>query len=221
MREYYRYIKIYANTLFLRFTFTPLRLDTPKMSDNFLNLFDSYVKLTDKDIDICKQYFELKSLPKNNIVEEENKVPKHLYFITKGFMRLFYYDDNGDEITTHIESQNQFITSFTNFIREIKSNENLECITNCEFYKIERSKLIELIEKNENFKNFSLVIFEQAAARTQIRANDFATLTADLRYKKLVEQQPEIIQNVPIQYIASYLGIKPQSLSRIRKQIIK
>jgi CRP-like cAMP-binding protein len=186
-----------------------------------LNLFDSYVKLTDKDIDICKQYFELKSLPKNNIVEEENKVPKHLYFITKGFMRLFYYDDNGDEITTHIESQNQFITSFTNFIREIKSNENLECITNCEFYKIERSKLIELIEKNENFKNFSLVIFEQAAARTQIRANDFATLTADLRYKKLVEQQPEIIQNVPIQYIASYLGIKPQSLSRIRKQIIK
>ena len=221
MGEYYRYIKIYANTLILRFKFIPLRLDTPKMSDNFLNLFDSYVKLTDKDIDICKQYFELKSLPKNNIVEEENKVPKHLYFITKGFMRLFYYDDNGDEITTHIESQNQFITSFTNFIREIKSNENLECITNCEFYKIERSKLIELIEKNENFKNFSLVIFEQAAARTQIRANDFATLTADLRYKKLVEQQPEIIQNVPIQYIASYLGIKPQSLSRIRKQIIK
>jgi len=221
MGEYYRYIKIYANTLILRSTFIPLRLDTPKMSDNFLNLFDSYVKLTDKDIDICKQYFELKSLPKNNIVEEENKVPKHLYFITKGFMRLFYYDDKGDEITTHIESQNQFITSFTNFIREIKSNENLECITNCEFYKIERSKLIELIEKNENFKNFSLVIFEQAAARTQIRANDFATLTADLRYKKLVEQQPEIIQNVPIQYIASYLGIKPQSLSRIRKQIIK
>jgi CRP-like cAMP-binding protein len=219
--EYYRYIKIYANILFLRLTFIPLRLDTPKMSDNFLNLFDSYVKLTDKDIDICKQYFEYKSLPKNNIVEEENTVPKHLYFITKGFMRLFYYDDNGDEITTHIESQNQFITSFTNFIREIKSNENLECITNCEFYKIERSKLIELIDKNENFKNFSLVIFEQAAARTQIRANDFATLTADLRYKKLVEQQPEIIQNVPIQYIASYLGIKPQSLSRIRKQIIK
>ena len=191
------------------------------MSDHFLNLFDSYVKLTDKDIELCKQHFEFKSLPKNTIVEEENKVPKNLYFIINGFMRLFYYDDNRDEITTHIESHNRFITSFTNFIREVKSNENLACITNCEFYKIERSKLIELIDKNENFKNLSLVIFEQAAARTQIRANDLATLTADLRYKKLVEQQPEIIQNVPIQYIASYLGIKPQSLSRIRKQLIK
>jgi hypothetical protein len=65
------------------------------------------------------------------------------------------------------------------------------------------------------------VIFEQSVATTQIRANDFATLTAELRYKKLIDNQPEIIQHVPIQYIASYLGIKPQSLSRIRKQIIK
>ncbi len=81
--------------------------------------------------------------------------------------------------------------------------------------------MIELIDKNENFKKFSLVIFEQAATTNQIRANDFATLTAELRYKKMVEHQPEIIQHVPIQYIASYLGIKPQSLSRIRKQMIK
>ena len=191
------------------------------MSASFLNLFDSYVKLTDSEIEFCKPYFELNSVPKNSIVEEENRVPKHLYFITKGFMRLFYYDTNGDEITTLIVSQNRFVTSFTNFIHETKSNENLECITNCEFYKIERSKLVELIDKSENFKKLSLAIFEESVATTQLRANDFATLTAELRYKKLVEQQPELIKNVPVQYIASYLGIKPQSLSRIRKQLIK
>lgn len=191
------------------------------MTDNFLHLFDSYVQLTKSDMKFCKQYFELKVLSKNSIVEEENKIPKHLYFITKGFMRLFYYDESGDEVTTLIASPNRFITSFLNFINEKKSNENLECITDCEFYRIERSKLAEVIEKNENFKKFSLVIFEQAMGTTQLRANDFATLTAELRYKKLLEQQPEIIQNVPIQYIASYLGIKPQSLSRIRKQLIK
>jgi CRP/FNR family transcriptional regulator, anaerobic regulatory protein len=191
------------------------------MIDNFLKLFDSHVQLTESDIEFCKQYFELKSLSKNSIVEEENKIPRHLYFITKGFMRLFYYDHNGDEVTTLIASPNRFITSFLDFIHEKKTIQNLECITYCEFYKIERSKLLELIDKNENFKKFSLLIFEQAIATTQIRANDFVTLTADLRYRKLIEQQPEIIQNVPIQYIASYLGIKPQSLSRIRKQIIK
>jgi len=74
-----------------------------------------------------------------------------LYFITKGFMRLFYYDDNGDEITTIIVSPNRFITSFLNFIHEKKSKENLECITDCQFYKIERSQLIELLDKNGKF----------------------------------------------------------------------
>lgn len=191
------------------------------MTNILLNLFDSYVKLTESDIEFSTPYFEQDSASKNSIIEEENKVPRYLYFITKGFMRLFYYDNNGDEITTLIVSPNQFVTSFTNFIHELKSNENLECITNCEYFKIARSRLVELIENNENFKKLSLVIFEQSLSITQIRANDFATLTAELRYKKLVEQQPEIIQHVPIQYIASYLGIKPQSLSRIRKQIIK
>lgn len=191
------------------------------MKDNFLKLFESYVKLTESDVEFCKQYFELTSLPKNKIAEEENKVPTHLYFIINGFMRLFYYDENGDEVTTFIVSPNNFITPFLDFIHQKKSNLNLECITDCECYRIERSNLVELIDKNENFKNFSLVIFEQAMATTNIRANDFATLTAELRYKKLLDQQPEIIQNVPVQYIASYLGIKPQSLSRIKKQIFK
>jgi CRP-like cAMP-binding protein len=191
------------------------------MTDKFLNLFDSYVKLTENDIEFCKHYFELKSLPKNNIAEEENKIPAHLYFITKGFMRLFYYDDHGDEVTTLIASPNNFITPFLDFIHQKKSNLNLDSITDCEFLRIERSKLVELIDKNENFKNFSLIIFEQAMANTNIRANDLATLSAELRYKKLLEEQPEIIQKVPVQYIATYLGIKPQSLSRIRKQIIK
>ncbi|TAE30003.1 MAG: Crp/Fnr family transcriptional regulator [Cytophagales bacterium] len=191
------------------------------MIDNLFKAFSTQVELTESDKEICAPYFELITFSKNSIVEEENRVPRYLYFIVKGFMRLFYYDDNGDEVTTFIASSNAFITPFLEFIHERKSKENLECITDCDVYKAERISLMELINKNENFKQFSLTIFEQAIATTQLRANDLATLTAELRYKKLLEQQPDIIQNVPVQYIASYLGIKPQSLSRIRRQLIK
>jgi CRP/FNR family transcriptional regulator, anaerobic regulatory protein len=191
------------------------------MTNGFIKVFERYVQLTDSDIAFYSKYFELKSFVKNTVLEEEQKVPKHLYFITSGFMRLFYYDDIGDEVTTLISAPNTFVTSFLEFINEKESNLNLECVTDCEFYQIERSKLWELINANENFKKFSLVIFEQAMSAAQIRANDFATLTAEHRYKKLIEEQQSIVQNVPIQYIASYLGIKPQSLSRIRKQMIK
>jgi CRP/FNR family transcriptional regulator, anaerobic regulatory protein len=158
---------------------------------------------------------------KNTIIEEENKVPGYLYFIVNGYMRLFYYDEQGDEVTTFLATPNKYITSFLDFIHDKKTNQNLECITDCELYKIERNTLRKLIDTNMGFQKYSLFIFQESLAINEQRANDFATLSAEARYKKLMYIQPEIIQNVPIQYIASYLGIKPQSLSRIRKQMIK
>lgn len=187
------------------------------------NLFDTIsktVSLTETDIQLCNTYFELVTTGKNYILEEQDKIPQYLYFIASGFMRLFYYDENGDEVTSHISSPNSFLAPFLSFINQKKAKENIECITECELLRISRPDLVTLIDSSENFKKFSLIIFEQAIESTEIRANDLATLVAEQRYKKLMETQPSILQNVPIQYIASYLGIKPQSLSRIRRQII-
>jgi CRP-like cAMP-binding protein len=191
------------------------------MDLNFKDVFKDFKGITEIDIKICESYFEPMNYYKNAIIEVEGKIPKHLYFVYEGYMRLFYNDDKGDEITTYIASPKNYITSFLEFIHQKKSNQNLECINDCKCYRIERSNLVKLIDTNENFKDFSLVIFEQAIATSNVRANDLATLTAESRYKKILENRPDIIHNVPIQYIASYLGIKPQSLSRIRKQIIK
>ena len=169
---------------------------------------------------MCKTYFEPIAIAKNTVLEEQGKIPRCLYFISSGFVRLFYYDDNGGEATTHVGSPNGFITSFLSFIHQKQSKENVACITDCALLKISHSALVTLIDKSENFKKFSLIIFEQAIASTETRANDLATLTAEQRYKKLLEEQPMILQNVPIRQIASFLGIKPESLSRIRRQII-
>lgn len=136
-------------------------------------------------------------------------------------MRLFYYDDNGDEITTQLSSPESFITSFLSYINQKKATDNLECITDCDLLRISRPKMLELIAASETFKNFSLIIFQEAITTTQSRANDLATLTAEIKYKKLLNEQPQLIQNIPLQYIASYLGIKPQSLSRIRNLLNK
>jgi CRP/FNR family transcriptional regulator, anaerobic regulatory protein len=191
------------------------------MHTSLFNVLNNRVTLTSADKEQIANYFEPITVDKNTILIEEQKTPQYLYFITKGFLRLFYYDEQGDEVTTLIASPNWFVTPFLQFIHQQPSTENLECITDCELLRASRGKLMELIDANESFKKFSLVIFEQAIASTQQRANDLATLSAEQRYLKLLDTQAEIIQNVPIQYIASYLGIKPQSLSRIRKQLIK
>jgi CRP/FNR family transcriptional regulator, anaerobic regulatory protein len=179
------------------------------------------VAFTKEDIQLCEQYFIPSTHLRNSIIDEQDKIPQYLYFVNAGYMRLFFYDDNGDEATSYITGPQNFIASFLSLVHQQKTIENVECITDCELLSIKREDVLTLIEQSENFKQFSLVIFENAMASSQLRANDLATLSAEQRYKKLIETQPQILQNVPIQYIASYLGIKPQSLSRIRKQFIK
>ncbi len=189
------------------------------MLDNLLDTISNTIQITSTDIELCRIYFEAIEPHRNNILEEQEKKPQHLYFIVSGFMCLFYHDENGDEVTTKISGSNSFITSFLSFIHQKNAKENLQCITDCELLKISHSNLVKLIDESENFKKFSLIIFEEAITSTEIRANDLATLSAEERYKKLIKEQPEILQNVPVQQIASFLGIKPESLSRIRRKI--
>ena len=189
------------------------------MLSSLINAISKTVILNQADKELCSQFFEPLFFTKNTVLEEQDKIPQYLYFINSGFMRLFYYDDNGDEATTYIRSNDGFIAPFLSLINERKAKENVECVTDCNVLRILRANLLELIDRSENFKKFSLIIFEQAIASTEIRANDLATLNAEQRYRKLINEHPEILQNVPIQYIASFLGMKPESLSRIRRQM--
>ncbi|QRA41432.1 Crp/Fnr family transcriptional regulator [Chryseobacterium cucumeris] len=191
------------------------------MHNQLNQLISKNVKLSDSERELCNRYFEPVLYPKNRIIEEEEKIPKYLYFVVSGFVRLFHYNDKGDEITTHINCPPGFITSYTNFVNQNKSEENLECITECELLRITKADLDLLIHQSPAFKDFSFLVFQQSLSYNEKRARDVATLTAEKRYLKLITENPEILHNVPMQYIASFLGMNPKSLSRIRKQIIR
>ncbi|UOX34001.1 Crp/Fnr family transcriptional regulator [Flavobacterium sediminilitoris] len=191
------------------------------MHRQLLKLISQNVTLSDNDSDWCRQYFEPVFLPKNKVIEEEKKIPKYLYFIVSGFVRLFHYNDKGDEVTTHINCPPGFITSYFNFINQTKANENLECITDCELLRITKDNLDLLTQQSKAFKDFSILVFQQSLAYNDNRSKELASLTAEQRYRKLIDNYPHILHNVPLQYIASFLGMNPKSLSRIRKEIIK
>ncbi|MBO0933503.1 Crp/Fnr family transcriptional regulator [Fibrella aquatilis] len=189
------------------------------MKENVFKNIASMVSLPPEEVQFYEYYFEHMTISRNTIIEEENKVPKYLYFINAGYMRLFYYDDNGYEQTSFFGSPNGFIASFNALINQTKSTENVECITDCDLLRISYTNTKELIGKSEVFRDFSLAMIQQALSAPDYRAKDLATLSAEQRYKKMLDSQPQLVQNIPLLYIASFLGIKPQSLSRIRKQI--
>lgn len=191
------------------------------MYESLLQLISQNMPLSAEDEALCRHYLSSVSVSKNQIIEEKGKVPEYLYFVVSGFVRLFYYNDKGDEVTTHINCPPGFITSYTHFSNQTISDENLECITDCELLRITKADLDSLILKSPVFKDFSILVFQQSLSYNENRSKELATLTAEQRYKKLIATQPEIVHHVPVQYIASYLGMNPKSLSRIRKQIIR
>ncbi|WP_312554581.1 Crp/Fnr family transcriptional regulator [Empedobacter brevis] len=191
------------------------------MHNQLIQLIAEHVPLSDVERKLCVHYFEPFQIPKNSILEVEGKVPNYLYFIVSGFVRLFHYNENGDEVTTHINCPPGFITSYSNFSSNKMSDENLECITACELLRITKTDLDLLIKQSDAFKDFSIWVFQESLSYNENRSRELATLTAEKRYLKLIENYPEILYHVPMQYIASFLGMNPKSLSRIRKQIIK
>jgi CRP-like cAMP-binding protein len=191
------------------------------MHQKLLNIIRQQISISDKDVELCTEYFEPVIFPKNRIMEEEGKIPQYLYFVVSGYMRLFHYNQNGDEITSHINCPPGFITSYSNFINRTTATENVECITECELLRITKNNLDLITSKSEAFKDFSIWIFQQSITYNENRSKELATLTAEQRYQKLIDNYPHVIHNVPLQYIASFLGMNAKSLSRIRKQMIK
>lgn len=190
------------------------------MNDKLLQYMCSSHDFSPKEIEMVQQYFEPVSFLKNTVIEEPGKVPNYLYYIVSGYLRLFYLDQNGNEVTTHINCPPGFFTSYSHFINRTVSDHSVECITACELLRISKEDLDHLVAESQVMKDFSISVFQHSIAYNENRSRELSTLNAEERYVKLLKDYPEIIQYVPIQYIASFLGMKPESLSRIRRKII-
>ena len=180
-----------------------------------------HVDLSDREVALCRQYFEPEYYHKNQVIEQEGQIPQYLYFVVDGFVRLFHFDEKGNEVTTHINCPPGFITSYSHFTRQSKSDDNLACITECKLLRINKAHLDDLVNESPAFKDFSFLVFQQSLLYNENRTKELATLSAEQRYLKLMKEYPEIIRCVPIQYIASFLGMNAKSLSRIRKNVIR
>lgn len=177
------------------------------------------VPLTESDRNLIRALFTPGTYPKHTLLVNEGQTARQLYFTQSGFVRVFSQTD-GVDITSHLNCPPGFVTSFTSFINQTPSPDYVECVTDAELLGITRPNLDRLYTQSPNLAEFGRLIYEQSLAYNEQRTKDLVTLTAEQRYLKLLKTYPAIVQNVPLQYIASFIGIKPESLSRIRRQII-
>jgi CRP-like cAMP-binding protein len=191
-----------------------------EMFDVLFATVSHLIDIPDIDKSLCIQYFEPVFFSKNIIIEKAGRAPAHQYFVVKGIMRNFYIDDSGEEITTDMNNGPRFFTSYNYFVNRTISNENIECITECSLLRIKRDDVDILYKKSTILNKYTILLLEKVFEEERARIKELTTLTAKQRYLKFVESNPNIIKNAPLQYIASYLGIKPETISRIRKNLI-
>lgn len=189
-------------------------------TDNLKRYCASLLPLSTHDLSMVDEYFFPLTLKKKAYLLEEGQVCDFIAFIDAGCIRHFHIKD-GDEITCDISFENSFITDFASFNKLTPSNISFKALEDSQVFLVKRAALMELYERNNKFEKIGRAIAEQVVTRTTEIAMSLASDKPEVRYKKLLNEKPEIFQRVQQKYIANLLGLTPESLSRIRTRVYK
>ena len=160
---------------------------------------------------------EVLSIPSKTMLLEEGKIADKLYFIRKGCLRLFFYNE-GKDITFQFFFEGDFVASFDSLYKGTPSLFSLESIEPSEVMFIKKEDFYNEIENNSSLrKEYEEIIIDRFSFYQHLFLSRIKN-TPQQRYEELLKEYPNIIQRVPQHYIASYLGITPVSLSRIRNR---
>jgi len=191
------------------------------MFDEINKWFDKYkIPVTDGERDFLKEITCHTTIPKNTIIMHQDRPVERLFFINKGVVRLFRQYMHEDTTIAFIV-ENEFASTIIYLLNQIPSPCALETCTDIEVLYWNREDIIQLKSYTALGEMLEKTLTEVLLAWNQDREVDKMLLDAEGRYLKLIQTHSQVIQQVPLRYIASYLGIHQDSLSRIRKRLIR
>ena len=172
------------------------------------------------NLDFLSQYFTEVRFAKGELLTRVGEVENYLYYLSEGIVRFFYYNPTTDkETTVDILFPESFCLSYTSFVKQEPSLLSIEALKDVTAYKIGREHLNHLIQQQE-YLQIKADILEHLLIEKMQREAQFLLQSPEEIYRStLLEKDPKLIQNIPLKYIASYIGITPQALSRIRRRI--
>lgn len=181
--------------------------------------FKNIKSMSDEKTDLIAKYFKTETLHKGTLIIQEGKTSKKSYFLESGIIRCYIIDLNGDEVTTRFFSAPDFLNDYLSFFEQKPSEENYELITDCVVYSINYDNVQHCFHNIPEFREWGRMLLTLNYNYIKNRMISFHKETAPKRYLNLKKSNPEIIEQVPLHIIASYLGITKHSLSRIRKKL--
>lgn len=188
------------------------------MENRLIRYFSKMTLLSKEEEEALTKSMEVKQFSKGDFIVREGSRNKDTFFVLEGLVRQFQLSD-GDEITTGFYRDGQWIISLTDFMDDSASAENLVCAEDTSLVVGNEKKAQDLFRQFPRFEAISRMVMEKVFAEQQRWMKVYLTDSPEDRYLKLLKRQPDIFQKVPQYHIATYIGVKPESLSRIRKRI--
>lgn len=162
--------------------------------------------------------FTYQEFKKNDFVVEFGKTSRHIGFVESGLFQYYILKD-GEEKTTYVSIANTFFASLLSFISEKPALENVKAITKGSISLISKTNLKQLVNEVSGFKDFYIGLLESSICGIDSSRHDLIVLTAEQRYAKMLQNEPHLLQQIPLLHLASMLGVTPRHLSRIRNNI--
>ena len=162
--------------------------------------------------------FQKVELSKNQILLNQGEVCKKLFFLSRGICRYYTYKE-GDEVTTWFGFSNDFVTSFTSFFPGTPSYETIELLSDSELYFIHEKDFNDLKVNSSTFQELIIHFISQYTYQVEMRLLMIQTSTASEKYQYILNNEPELVLQIPNKHLASYLGVSRETLSRIRSSI--
>lgn len=189
------------------------------MQNQILESIKSLVPLKKMEEEAFTNILEVKHFKKKEFLLQEGKVCNKIFFINSGCMRAFY-NVEGVENTVQFFFADSWYTDYESFLTGKPAIENMQALEPCEIVQFNKEGLYKLYETYPVFHSVGRVMAENAFMALSKLNKMLTNEEPEERYLNLFKNRPEIVEKIPQHYIASYLGIKPESLSRIRKRIL-
>ena len=190
------------------------------MLDHFFNKLSKGITLTEADKTIFRQHVIVKKLRKRQYLLQEGEICKSVAFVSKGMLRSYFVDEKSSEHIIQFAPEGWFISDLYSFITEDSSNLNIDAIESSELILISKTAHVFLENSVPGFFKFNYMQYRGAYISLQRRLTDMFTLSTEDKYTKMLNIYPDIMQRVPQRMIASYLGLTPETLSRVRKKLL-
>lgn len=196
-----------------------------QLSESTLKLFrefvNRFINADDQIFDTVISNFEHRKIARKELLLEAGKTANKIFFLSEGFVRFYHTKNDGTEVTRDFYFAPGFITSFTSLIEQKPSIVNIQAMVKMDVLFIKYKDLIALYDKEHKVERLGRLLAEQVFITSEKHLLSFLNDSPQDRYLWLMKEYPEYVKNIPLHYLASYLGITAESLSRIRNRYVK